>query len=280
MRVAYALGVLDILQASPLARRLRAIYTSSAGLIAALGLVGASVDSYAEDLLPRLAGRRFINPRRVFKVVDVDYLVDDVVLPLVDRACIDDSGSPLLIVSAVDERSGIVGHMQATSENVGDLLRATMAIPVLYGRSVQLGGRAYIDGGVGDPVPIAEALSKGHGEPVAVVLTKSLDDVTRGVRGKERLAVWLDPRIRSPVRHLLLSRSLLGAQAEAWLRSDHFGDAPLIVAAPSDRNRIISRTCTDVAMLRAFLDLGRSDGRAFCDAIDGALKQGSRSGRD
>lgn len=271
MRVAYALGVMSVLQRSPLRSRVGSIFTSSASFIAALGFVGSDLDTYAEALLPQLAGKRFINPRRLLKMVDVDYLVDDVVMPLIDTNCLSDRSSPALIVSAVDESAGTVSHFRATEANARVLLRATMAIPVLYGRSVSYEAHSYIDGGVGDPIPLAEALHSGSGDLVAVILTKDLGDAVRGVRGKERVAVALDPRIKPLVRHLLLSRSPLGAQAEEWINDRRFGDTPITTIMPSDPSRIISRTCTEVTQLMAFLDLGRSDGDSFSSTISDLL---------
>jgi predicted patatin/cPLA2 family phospholipase len=273
MRVAYALGVLSVLQRSPLRARVGSIYTSSAGFIAALGFVGSDLDEFTGALLPKLAGHRFINSRRPWKVVDVDYLVDDVVIPLLETKRLSDPGAPPMIVSAVDENVGTVRHFRATAENAGALLRATMAIPVLYGRSVTYEGRSYVDGGVSDPIPIAEAAHTGSGGLIAVVLTKNLTAEARGPRGKERLAISLDPRIKPLVRHLLLSRSPLGAQAERWIGDGRVGEKEIVTVTPSDQSRVVSRTCTDVARLTAFLDLGRTDAGAFASAIEDQLSR-------
>jgi predicted patatin/cPLA2 family phospholipase len=263
MRVAYTLGVLRELRRASVDSSLGSVFTSSAGMIAALGLVASDFDAYAEKLLPKLSGRRFINSRRVLKVVDVDYLVDGVVMPLLDIDRLTRASTPGVIVSALDEISGTVGHFRVTPDNVRTLLRATMAIPVLYGRSVEYEGRFYVDGGVGDPVPLAAALRGGQSDVVAVVLTKNLDDVAQGVRGKERLAVSIDPRIKPLVRHLLLSRNLLGAQAKEWIRDGKFGGTPIATVMPSDPSAVTSRTCTDIDMLSRFRELGARDGQVF-----------------
>lgn len=269
MRVAYALGVLEVVQASELSDRVGEIYTSSAGTIAALGFVGADLRPFADALLPKLSGTRFINPRRVGKVVDVDYLVE-VVLSSIDIKKAFAADQAGVTVSMVHARSGLAEYARLTASNAAQLLRATMAIPVLYGRTVRVNGQQYVDGGVVDPVPVAQAVAHGNGGAIGIVLTKMMDEASASNSARERLMIRLDPRVSGPVRRLLLTKKPLRAQAQQWIKAGALRDRRLVTVVPSDPRQIVSRTCTDEAALEQFRELGRADGKGFCAALGAA----------
>ena len=140
------------------------VYATSAGgvnaayFLSGQGALGMTV--YFDDI----ANRRFINPWRVFKIVDVDYAYDDVVAlkkPLDDGAV---RASPVrFFLSVTDARSGTneLLDVRTRPEPIPLLLKASSALPVLYNRRVVLDGREYVDGGVTDHLPIARAIANG-----------------------------------------------------------------------------------------------------------------------
>jgi predicted patatin/cPLA2 family phospholipase len=67
--------------------------------------------------------------------------------------------------------TGAAEYLRATPENALDLLHATMAMPIAYGRAVDVHGTTYVDGGIADAIPIDRALSLGNRRTV-VVLTR------------------------------------------------------------------------------------------------------------
>jgi predicted patatin/cPLA2 family phospholipase len=140
------------------------IYATSAGgvnaayFLSGQGKLGMTV--YFDDI----ANRRFINPWRVFKIVDVDYAYDRVVSlhkPLDDAAV--RASRVRFLLSVTDARSGRneLLDVRARSEPVPLLLKASSALPVLYNRRIVLDGREYVDGGVSDSLPIARAIENG-----------------------------------------------------------------------------------------------------------------------
>lgn len=140
------------------------VYATSAGgvnaayFLSGQGTLGMSV--YFDDI----ANRRFINPWRLFKIVDVDYAYDDVVAlrKRLDDAAIRASRVRFFL-SVTDARSGEneLLDVRARPEPIPLLLKASSALPVLYNRRVILGGREYVDGGVTDHLPIARAIANG-----------------------------------------------------------------------------------------------------------------------
>src|SRR5215467_1559628 len=140
------------------------LYATSAGgvnaayFLSGQGKLGMTI--YFDDI----ANRRFINPWRVFKAVDVDYAYDRVVSldkPLDDAAV--RASRVRFLLSVTDARSGVneLLDVRTRAEPVPLLLKASSALPVLYNRRVTLYGREYVDGGVSDALPIAPAIQNG-----------------------------------------------------------------------------------------------------------------------
>lgn len=135
--------------------------TSAGGVNAAYFLSGQGrrgMTVYFDDI----ASRRFINPWRVFKIVDVDYAYDRVVSLHLDEAAIRAS-SVRFLLSVTDAETGLneLLDVRARPEPVPLLLKASSALPVLYNRRIALDGREYVDGGVSDSLPIARAIENG-----------------------------------------------------------------------------------------------------------------------
>lgn len=96
----------------------------------------------------------FGNVVRGLPFMDVDRLVRvfrDVV-PL-NVAAID--ASPTQVRVAVTCcRTGAPKYVRMTTDNAFELMRATMALPVAYGKTVDVDGVPCVDGGLGAPVPL------------------------------------------------------------------------------------------------------------------------------
>ena len=112
------------------------------------------------DLMPRL---RIANPWRLWKVFDVDSLVRSIFeeMPL-DLSAIEQSPIDLLI-PVTDAETGDTTYRRPTRLDAAQVLRAAMAIPVLYGRRIYIGGRPLIDGEVGPALEdhVREAMQRG-----------------------------------------------------------------------------------------------------------------------
>jgi predicted patatin/cPLA2 family phospholipase len=103
--------------------------------------------------------------------MDIDKLVDCFrTPPALDVARFDDPTQDIFI-TVTDCLTARPQHVRLTADNAFDLLTAGMALPLAYGRAVEIGGRAYIDGGITDSIPVERALldSPDH---VLVVLTR------------------------------------------------------------------------------------------------------------
>lgn len=96
-----------------------------------------------------LSTKKLIDIKRVQKVFDVDYLIDEVFKKQdsLDQAAVTESPITYLI-PATDMASGEVHYFSNRDSdfNVFESMRASMAYPLLYGKAVTVRGRKYTDG--------------------------------------------------------------------------------------------------------------------------------------
>ncbi|OGG51955.1 hypothetical protein A3C18_01800 [Candidatus Kaiserbacteria bacterium RIFCSPHIGHO2_02_FULL_54_11b] len=151
MRSAYSAGFLYTLGA-------RLNITTPNIIVAASGSAGASLyfathqyEANKRIWTQLLSTTRFIFLPRLWRIMNIDYLVDVVFKQqeLFNESSLKQSPTAIFVaVRNVD--TGQTEFLDATrSPEPLELLRATKAIPILYRKTVRLGGKTYIDGGVG-----------------------------------------------------------------------------------------------------------------------------------
>ncbi|GAA5127589.1 patatin-like phospholipase family protein [Luteolibacter yonseiensis] len=141
-----------------------AIYATSAGAINASYFLSGQGDLGISIYFDDLTTGRFINPRRLNKIVDVDWVIDELVClkkPL-DVAKI--LASPTqFFVPLIDMENGeaTMIDVKNSSVSVPSVIRAALALPVLYNLTVNIDGKDYMDGGLRIPFPIQQAIEDG-----------------------------------------------------------------------------------------------------------------------
>jgi len=150
------------------------VYATSAGVMNASyfltnqPLLGMSV--YFENCTTR----SFLNPWRFWKVLNVDYIVDHVAA-IEKRLDLDRLAASRthLLVSACDARSGELALIDTrqTKMPMLEVMRAAMAIPVLYNRTVNIDGSPCIDSGTILPFPLHLVIERGCTD-ILVLLTR------------------------------------------------------------------------------------------------------------
>lgn len=162
MRATWQVAALASLAHSGLHHHLDMVVGSSAGAINGCALAAGDLERGVRTYTHQLSGWRFINPARPWKVMDVDYLVDHVIgrQRAISAAAVRSSGLPVHIV-LTDATTGQPHTVASDHPELFDVLRATAALPLLYGRRVRVDGVPYVDGGVTAPVPWQQAVALG-----------------------------------------------------------------------------------------------------------------------
>ena len=96
---------------------------------------------------------------------------------------------PLYVV-VTKIKDGQPVYIQATPDNLEQLLKASCSVPLIYRSYPELNGERYTDGGVADAIPVQHAYKLGARE-ITVILSHP-----RGYRKKPARSPWL-------VRHLM-----------------------------------------------------------------------------
>jgi predicted patatin/cPLA2 family phospholipase len=270
MRSIYCLGAVRAIVECGYAASIRSIHVASAGCVSGAILAEQIADPDAPpiaettgQLLDRLAGGKFINPRRVRKIVDVDYLVDTIrevnrlsVASLVEH---DLSFEVCVTDAKLVEARYIDVSKCTTDDELYQALRATMALPLLFPKKVMIDGRRYIDGGISDPLPALHALERGP-DVVIAISSVAKPNLGRELEGAETRLVRFVPGLSAALRHRLLGRNPLGAAVEELTDFENIGEIRIVKIAPVDQARLGHRLETDRGRLLALEELGYTDG--------------------
>lgn len=140
------------------------VYATSAGVMNASYFLSGQGDMGITIYFDDLTTGQFINPLRFWKIVDVDYLMSEIVRvkkPLdVQRVL----RSPTRFYATVmDKNTGEASLIDTKRSNTPllTIIKAALAIPMLYNRTVEIEGKAGMDGGLRIPFPLQEAIDNG-----------------------------------------------------------------------------------------------------------------------
>lgn len=199
--------------------------------------------------------RRFIDPWRALRggsVVDLDWLWDTLAErdPLnVERVL----GNPTeFVVVGTSAATGRAVYLRPDAANLFDVLKASCALPMLYRRTITLGGDTIIDGGVADPIPVEEAYRRGA-RRILVVRSRPASYVKKPRIENHFVSPWLltRPKLIQAVH----------ASPARYRRAVEFIHAPpegctVLQLAPPDM-LATSRTSRDTTKLQRDYELGR-----------------------
>ncbi|GAA3623604.1 hypothetical protein GCM10022223_45760 [Kineosporia mesophila] len=260
MRGIYSIGALAALEDAGLRDAFSVVVGSSAGAINSAYFLAGQANDGLHIYLDHLCTKRFINTRRLWRVVDVDYLIDDVMrtrMPL-DFEALKAASADLHIV-LTDAETG-EAHVVNTDDghDLHEVLRATAALPALYNKRVLVGNRRYIDGGIVAPVPVDQAFAAGATRAL-VVMTRSFDFQQNDLSTLMRKLGVLLARGQAPFVKENISRpSEPYAQLLARLKVEKsLAWRSTWTVAPEAIP--VDRTKTDSGVLRHTAELGRAD---------------------
>lgn len=182
MRGAYVAGMLHALHRAGLVPAFDEVYGASSGAYSSAAFLTGNAPACAASFPEDLATRRFIDMRRLGSrrpVVSLDHLVDEVLgrrKPMAWEA-LGRSAAPLRVV--VTDAADLTAHTLARPRTVEEwrrALRASASIPLLAGPPVEIDGRRFVDGSVGEPLAMARAL-RGGATHVLVLLCRGTEDL-------------------------------------------------------------------------------------------------------
>ncbi|HOX42259.1 MAG TPA: patatin family protein [Myxococcota bacterium] len=165
-------------------------------------------------------------------------------------------GKTMLMV-ATSVETGQPVYFEPDARSWSAMLKASCALPLLYRGGVEIQGRVYVDGGVTDALPVAEALRRGATR-VVVIRTRPSDYVKED--GLEQRVLALVFR-GNPALRVAILRKVEAYTASVELIHHPPAGVEIVEIAPPAPLRA-SRTCHDAEALLADYRLGHDLGRA------------------
>jgi predicted patatin/cPLA2 family phospholipase len=174
MRGVYSGGVLVAMEELGLTDVFDEVYCESAGAVNACYFLAGQGAYGIRIYFENLPSLKFVNPFRLGTIIDVDYAIDVIVKAIkpldTERVLKSPSHLHVAVTHASTGQSRMVDVKQEDVPLL-TLLKATGAVVPLYNRAVEIGGQPYVDGGIGNPIPVQAAIEGGCTH-VLVLLTR------------------------------------------------------------------------------------------------------------
>ena len=253
MRGAYSAGSLLGLHAMGAATLFDDVYATSAGAVNSAYFLSGAGHQGADAYYRVLSDGRFLDWKRPWKIVDIDFLVDEVftrLRPMQVERVMSSSTRFWIAVADFATAESVLLCAQTAGYPLLELLKAAVALPVGYNRLVPLGKIRAFDAGLCNPFPIREAIRDcSH---ILVLLSRPEEYVSRPSPG------W-----RKALFNLCFARgsqALLRSLTEAWrvgsesralaLGRTRSSEGDPAIATISPTNQAIRDTTQDVGLLR------------------------------
>ncbi|YCO00706.1 patatin-like phospholipase family protein [Vibrio sp. VNB-15] len=106
----------------------------------------------------------FISPTQLVRggdMMDLDWMWDITLKELdIDREVLSADARPFFL-GVTRQDNGQAEYLTPTIDMLAETMKASSALPILYRNGVALEGIKYVDGGVADAIPVAEAIKRG-----------------------------------------------------------------------------------------------------------------------
>jgi predicted patatin/cPLA2 family phospholipase len=164
MRGVYTAAMLLALHALDASEIFDDVFATSAGALNAAYFLSGKGEDSADGYYRVLADGRFINLRRPWLVVDVEFVIRDMLVSLRPLAVTRVLGSRSRFGVAVADFDTATARLIDVHEGgppLSSVLKAAIALPVYYNRLVRIDGFQAFDAGLCNPLPIGDALRAG-----------------------------------------------------------------------------------------------------------------------
>lgn len=123
------------------------IIAGSGGAGTAAYFVSGQYDSIKNIWSNLLSTKKFINLFRFWRVIDIDYLIDEVFKKqdILDKEKVFNSSINFLVPLTNAETGRVKYFSNRSKINIFEVMRATKALPILFNKSIRIQGKHYCD---------------------------------------------------------------------------------------------------------------------------------------
>jgi predicted patatin/cPLA2 family phospholipase len=244
------------------------IFGSSAGAINGIYFISGQAIDGVTAYTDEISNKKFINPFRLRRIVDIDFLVDEVVKKKKAlKSEIAKNAFTTMHIVLTDFLTGMPVEVTNKEKDLdlAEAIRATAAMPILYNKVVKINGRGYIDGGLTEGVPLLRAIELGCTD-ILVVLTRKPSFRRKAPNLLMRLIE--SPFLRNypePTKKILLNEDVQFNRIMEILENPikYYTNTRISIVYPSDYNKMVSRTNNNREKLIQCALMARNDTRRF-----------------
>jgi predicted patatin/cPLA2 family phospholipase len=266
MRGVYTAGSLLALHLMGLWNLFDNAYGSSAGAVNLAHFLSGLGDRKVDTYYRFLADRRFFNPYRLSKIVDIDFFVDEVLTELrpLDADRVMQSVTPLRMPIADFATARVVPfHAQSGTYPLLKLLKAATAMPVLYNKLVDLGEIRGFDAGFINPFPLDYAISDRNSH-ILVLLARPKEHISHRVWWQKWLFNNRFAKGNEQLNELYAGSSMVSNRLRDLAHGRLAPPDGISIATIAPISARIGRTSQDSATLRSeLIETARSTLRLF-----------------
>jgi predicted patatin/cPLA2 family phospholipase len=263
LRGAFCAGVLSVLDAQ-LSQRVARVYAASAGAPSAAFFATGQIHRAVQIWENHTHQGELVSPLHWFKgrpLMDIDKLVAHFRReePLaVERYA---GKASEVHIAVTNCETGQAEYLRLDPHNAFEVLTATMALPLAYGRVVSVNGTPYVDGGLSDSIPFAVALASGADE-VVVIQTQPITYRKRRSKFAEALFnAQLGSRYPKLLQTFQQRPERYNASVEHLTQLEHAGRVTVIrPSAPLPASRLTR----DRSRILQTLEAGKAAARTWC----------------
>ncbi len=204
--------------------------------------------------------REFLTPGRFLRggdLMDLDWMWRVTLDELgIDKVALEADPRPFFLV-VTRRDTGQAEYHRPDVDTLAETMKASSALPLLYRQGVQLNGHRYVDGGVADALPVAEAIRRGARE--IMVLRSRPASYRKSPSGPPALQRWMlrqTPQLVEP----MLNRASRYNDALALIRQPPAGVRVLEICPPESFQ--LKRLTRDPGPLERGYALGLAAGEA------------------
>ena len=262
MRASYSCGAMVTLLEYGLTDVFEHVIGSSAGAMNGAYFLSADA-SAAHIYTDEITNKNFVNLLRRDKRVDIDYIIDLVLKhkrPLnLEKLKRSRSKLHVVVTNARNGRKEVLSD-HADFVEIYEELRATAALPLLYGKKIQIKDKYYIDGGVSDLIPLDVAHDLGCTD-IVVIMTQQIVNY-RFDRRHTRLVNHLIRRYArdepASIRRILPTNERILKLNLRRLKHP-FKSTRIYLIEPSDTTALIALSTIDKPKVEHLVKLGVTD---------------------
>ena len=229
-RTVFSCGVMDVL----LSNKIYADYVigTSAGIAYGTSYASKQIGRNRQVAVKYMSDKRYMGAKHLLNPKNRSYYnLDFVFSDIPNKEVLFDfeefSKFPGDVIATVTSlRTGEVEYLPVTAEDKGfTVLRASCALPIMF-KPIEIEGKKYLDGGVGDPIPYKKALADGC-DKIIVILTRE-EGYRKESDGSEKLVKLLYGRHPELVNTFLKRAQIYNDSIDALEKLQKEGKALVI----------------------------------------------------